>query len=72
MWCGDHGEIPWGEAGSSENGKEKRKFLLEGSTAKKAGGRRMKQTILKTLTETEMVVRELVVDLVRQVEEEMT
>ena len=41
LWCGDHGEIPWGEAGSSENGKEKRKFLLGGSVAKtdmKAGG----------------------------------
>ena len=27
VWCGDHGEIPWAEAGSSCNGKDKRKFL---------------------------------------------
>ena len=31
----------------------------------------MKQTLLMTLTETEMVVRELIVDPARQVEEEM-
>ena len=41
--------------------------LLEGSTAKKEG--KMKQIVLLTLTE--MVVRELKVDLARQVEEEM-
>ena len=48
------------------------KFLYEGSTIKKGGGRRMKQQILLTLTETEMIDRDLLVDLARQVEEEMT
>ena len=71
VWCGDHGVVPWGEAGSSENGKERRKFLMEGNAAKKAVGKQMKQTLLKPLTETEMMLRELVIDMVRQVVEEV-
>ena len=72
IWCGNHGEIPWGEAGSSCNGKEKRKFLYEGSPKKKGGSRRMKQPLFLPLTENEMMAREYLVDLVRQAEGEMT
>ena len=34
IWCGNHGEVDWGKAGSSNNGKERRKFLYEGSPEK--------------------------------------
>ena len=29
VWCGNHGEVAWGEAGSSDNGKVERKFLFD-------------------------------------------
>ena len=72
VWCGDHGEIPWGEAGSSCNGKDKRKFLYEDSPKQKGGSRRTKQPLLIHFTENEMMARDYLVDLARQVEEEMT
>ena len=72
VWCGNHGEIPWGEAGSSVNGKERRKFLYNESSEHNRGGRRMKQTIIVPLTDNELMAREYLVDLARKVEEEMT
>jgi len=41
IWCGNHGEVPRCEAGSSKNGKEKRKFLYQGSPEKRKGSSRM-------------------------------
>ena len=58
VWYGNHGEIPWGEAGSSCNGKERRKFLYEEGPKQKGGGRKMKQPLLIPLTENEMMARD--------------
>ena len=48
IWCGNHGEVPWGEAGRSNNGKEKRKFLYEGSPGKRKSSSRMRQPTFGT------------------------
>ena len=29
VWCGNHGEVAWGEAGSSNNGQNKRKIRMK-------------------------------------------
>ena len=29
VWCGNHGEVPWGESVSANTGKGRREFLFE-------------------------------------------
>ena len=68
--------MAWGEAGSAENGKKRKKFLFElqeeGSLepGKVRSIKRLKQKLIVPLTETEVMVRQLLVELARKVEEE--
>ena len=74
--CCNRGEVAWGEAGSADNGKRRRKFLFEhpeeGSLepGQVRSIRRLKQKLIVPLTETEVMARQLLVELARKVEEE--
>ena len=66
VWCGNHGETAWGEAGSSSNGKSRRKFLYEreeGSLEARKGRVRLKQKMIIPLTENEMMTRQYLIEL---------
>ena len=59
IWRGNHGEVAWGEAGSSHNGKERRKFHFKGSQERKES--RIKQLLLTPLTENVVEVQCLLI-----------
>ena len=66
VWCGNHGEVAWGVAGSADNGKRRRKFLYEhpeeGSLepGQVRVVKRLKQKLIVPLTENEVMARLLV------------
>ena len=68
--CGNHRYVAWGKAGSSYNGKEKRKFLFEQPTEGSQGHTKMKQILIIQLTENEMITRNYLVSLADRIEEE--
>ena len=75
VWFGNQGEVAWGETGSAENGKTRRKLLYEQGEGSLEPGqdrvmRKLNQRLLIPFTENEMLARQILIQLARKFEEE--
>ena len=71
IWCGNHGEVPWGEAGSADTGKGRREFLYKkGEGRLKPGQDKLVRKLKIPLTENEMLGRQILTELSQNIEEE--